>query len=58
MVVGVVCLTLAFGLALLFFHRLFTRFTLGGKGTAVDNSERIFLLVIGQGDNPLQYLSR
>lgn len=50
-------LLLALGLAFLLFHRLFAGFTLGGKGTAVDNSERIFLLVIGQGNNPLQYLS-
>jgi hypothetical protein len=48
---------LALGLAFFFFHRLLAGFTLRSEGAAVDNSERVFLFVIGQGDNPLQYLS-
>jgi hypothetical protein len=40
---------LALSLALFFFHYFFAEFTLSGKGTAVDDAKRIFLLGIGQG---------
>jgi hypothetical protein len=40
---------LALGLALFFFHYLFAEFALGGKGAAVYDAKRIFLLGIGQG---------
>jgi hypothetical protein len=39
----------ALGLALFFFHYLFAKFALSGKGAPVDDAKRIFLLGIGQG---------
>ena len=40
---------LALSLALFFFHYFFAEFALSGKGTAVNDAKRIFLLGIGEG---------